>query len=305
MTRAGMAAMILAAALASGCTSGAEPEPEPPVPTDDRMFGPDSEYETPTADLMTAASDRELAAVCDGLESAFDRRESDAERDSHSEEGTCTFNVHPGSDAVPAEELYTTGIGAALPVPVHVWTDGSGSRVGYFDPAQMVAAVDDADPGELGASLSEEVGAAVADAAGSAPEPGASADLTYTRIESDTAPLDLLEALEGTAEARGLALLGAGTYDSGGGGYDGGTLTYRAAGDGSQVYASDLYETSPAIGVADRFKLHVFTEASGDGSIAYFDPAPLFGAVGEDFTDAGYELSALLSDVGWEAAAAE
>lgn len=291
--------LLLAAALAAGCTS----EAEPPAETDDAPFGGDPDFEAPTADLMAVAADQDAGELCDALEAAFEAHDLNAHPESVGRD-TCGFEIYDflESDQLSSEELYGSGIGAALPIVVHAWSDDSGGHLRYFDPADMFAAVTAAEQDELGRSLSAELAAAVTEAAGAAPEPVATADLTYTEIDSDLLAEDLISALEQAGDGNPLTLSGSASYGSAESGPNGGSVVFTLEGEDREAYPKHLYDVSPAIGAADRVTLHVRTEASGNGVISYFDPMPMFSAIDPAFTDAGTEMSTLLSEAAWDAA---
>lgn len=308
MTRAGtaLAAVLAAVALAAGCTS--EAEPEPPLPTDDRPFGPDPDFEEHTTSLMTASSDKDIATLCADLDAALSEHGYLHWYDSSDEAGEdwCSYVVrHPSQGEVFAD--LSSGLGAVVPTRVHAWSDEDGSHVGYFEPAALLAAAGTstalADYGDeltvYGETLAADLGEAVSEAAGgAAPEGGEPGVATYTEIPAELAFDELTESLRQAAEGQGLRLIDEIVYEAGG---TGRTFVFAVEGQDSALYGG-LFETSPAIGVANPVHLHVWEDDSGNGVISYFDPMPLFGAVGPQFADAGAEVSTLLSDVAWAAA---
>ncbi|GAB3646388.1 hypothetical protein [Glycomyces tarimensis] len=298
MTRAwrALVGLLATAALAAACTSDSpQPEDEPVAEaTDDGMFGSSPDYETHQTQLVSTASDKDLPSLCEDLELAL------ADRfwihEGGGDNGWCAFLA---DDAKPSEasDRSSSGQGAAVPVRVHAWMEDSGTRVAYFDPAPLMVAVDSEDTAlqERGVALSEGLLAAVAEATGGTPEFGDPYDATYTEIPSQLQAIDLAEALKATAEANGMRLIDEIGFEAAGK-----TLIFAVEGPDSALYEG-LYETSPAVGVANPVQLHVFSGEEGS-VISYFDPAPLFSAIGTEFTDVGFELSTILSNAAWEAA---
>ncbi|GAB3218877.1 hypothetical protein GCM10027447_00330 [Glycomyces halotolerans] len=302
MTKAGtaLAALLAASALTASCTDEAPP-PDAALEsaTDDRMFGPAPDFEAHTAQLLTASSDKDIAALCADLggelAAGFVVHEDATDPASDAWCGFAVDDIEP----TEAPERSTSGEGAALPVRVHAWSDADGSHVSFFDPVPFLSAIDGDDPAlaERGETLLAGLTAAVAEATGGTAEAGDPTDVTYTEIPSEIPAPELTEALERTAAEAGLRLIDRIAYEAAGT-----TLVFAVEGEDSAYYA-DLYEASPAIGVANPVQFHVWSDASGNGVIGYFDPMPLFRAVGPEFEDAGIELSTLLSNAAWDAAA--
>ncbi|GAB4008324.1 hypothetical protein GCM10029992_64400 [Glycomyces albus] len=202
---------------------------------------------------------------------------------------------------------FSSGLGAAIPTRVHAWSDEDGSHIGYFEPSSLLTAAgasaaleDHADAlAAYGETLAADLEAVASEAAGgAAPESGAPGVATYTEIPAELSFDELTESLRQAAEGRGLRLIDEIVYEAGG---TGRTFVFAVEGEDSALYGG-LFETSPAIGAANPVHLHVWEDGSGNGVISYFDPMPLFGAIGSEFADAGAEASTLVSDVVWAAA---
>lgn len=308
MTRAGtaLAAAFAVVALAAGCTS--EAEPEPPLPTDDRPFGPAPDYEEHNTSLMSAASDKDIEALCVDLETALHDHGYLTWPESSDEPGEdwCSFVVrHPTQGELFA--YFPSGLGAAIPTRVHAWSDEDGSNIGYFEPSALLNAAGSSAALEeygdaltaYGETLAADLEAVASEAAGGGtPESGAPGVATYTEIPAELPFDELTESLRQAAEGSGLRLIDEIVYEAG---RTGRTFVFAVEGRDSALYGG-LYETSPSIGVANPVHLHVWEDDSGNGVISYFDPMPLFGAVGSEFADAGTEASTIVSDVVWAAA---
>lgn len=294
-------AVLLAAALASGCTDDAEdPQDHVDEIADEGMFGPSDDFEAHTVQLVTAASDKDVETLCADLEAALGDLGhlywADA-ADVPGGEG-CAYLT---ADLGEAAQFLTTGVGAAVPTRLHAWAEAEGSRLSYFDPAPLTAAVDSSDEAAIafGAGLAEELAGLAAEVTGGAPETGEPFEATYTEIPTEIPLADLDGSLTDAAEAHGLRLLELVREDPEG---TGGTYVFAVEGEDSALY-EDLYAISPSIGAANPVHLHLWADENGNGVISYFDPAPLFRAVGEEFGDAGFEASTILSNLAWEAAA--
>ncbi|WP_199034409.1 hypothetical protein [Glycomyces salinus] len=295
MTRAGtaLAAALAVVALAAGCTS--EAEPEPPIPTDDRPFGPAPDYEDHSTSLMTAASDKDIETLCADLETAL----GEAGLDSVSSEAGDQWCGHlvDGADSARGDERSASGEGAAEPVRVHAWSDGDTTHAAYFDPAPLLVAVDSEDESlaEHGTALSAAVAEAVTEATGTEPEEGPSATATYTEINSEVPAEELAESLAQAAEPEGLRVLDELPYEEG-------TATLLLAYEGEGPTFEDRLAEAPEAGMFNPVPLHVWADDSGNGVISYFDPMPLSIVFGEGLGDVGTEMSTALSETAWAAA---
>ena len=188
-------------------------------------------------------------------------------------------------------------IGAVIPLRMYVWEDSSKKvDIGYFDPAPLFAGVN-AKLADGGKKISMMAAKIAQGATGEAPKAAGSVSTSFITVPSSKSFDGTVSALKSSVSSNGLMVLGelnqAKALSITG-------LHLKGAHSffvGAPTTGKMFFSIDPAIGAVIPIRMYVWADSSGQVSIGYFDPAPMFSALNPKLADGGKKISMMAAKI--------
>jgi uncharacterized protein (DUF302 family) len=190
--------------------------------------------------------------------------------------------------------------GATLPMRIYVWADGSGSHVGYMDPASELTAINPAFSQD-GSKLSMMASAITKSATGQAPTAHGQGALVFKTVDSPKSFDATVSGLKTSVASGGMMVLGdadqAKVLSMTG-------LSLRGAHAffvGNPTTGKMFFQQDPAIGAVLPVEMYVWADGKGS-HVGYFDPTAEFTAVDPQLSSGASKISMMAGQIAQGAA---